>query len=129
MLLATIAQLWRSRGTHDRLGYAGQLCTVRFLSTFLPDETAVPRVVVKHVASQLHIANPNCLDRYRERPPTHLVHSREIRRRHGYRNFEDQPEHWRLVRWLYTRAWLSGERLVVLFDPTTACLLSRPCMR
>jgi len=113
------------RGPHNRLGYAVQLCTVRFLSTFLPDPTDVPRVVVKHLARQLDIADPNCLDRYRERPPTHLVHSREIRRRHGYRNFEDQPEHWRLVRWLYTRAWLSGERLVVLFDLTTARLIER----
>jgi len=47
---------------------------------------------------------------YRERLATHHTHAREIRERHGYRDFAEEPEHWRLVRWLYTRAWLSAER-------------------
>src|SRR4051794_34356916 len=111
------------RGAHNRLGYAVQLCTVRFLGTFLPNPTDVPRVIVQHLARQLEIADPHCLDQYRERPPTHRVHSQEIRKRHGYCDFEDQPGHWRLVRWLYTRAWWSGERLVVLFDLATARLI------
>ncbi len=29
-------------------------------------------------------------------------HATEIQRRHGYRGFRRQPEHFRLVRWLYT---------------------------
>ena len=103
------------RGAHNRLGYAVQLCTVRFLGTFLPYPTDVPRVIVQHLARQLEVADSHCLDQYRERPPTHRVHSQESRKRHGYCDFEDQPGHWRLVRWLYTRAWWSGERLVVLF--------------
>jgi TnpA family transposase len=113
------------RGVHNRLGYAAQLCTVRFLGTFLPDPTDVPHVIVKHLATQLNIPDPNCLDQYRERLPTHRVHAQEIRRRHGYRDFEDQPEHWRLLRWLYTRAWLSGERSIVLFDLATARMIER----
>src|SRR5450755_4540180 len=104
------AEIGAHRGVHNRLGYAAQLCTVRFLGTFLSDPTDVPRIVVKHLAAQLNIPDPNCLDQYRQRLPTHREHAEEIRQRYGYRDFENQPEHWRLLRWLYTRAWLSGER-------------------
>ena len=71
------------RGAHNRLGYAIQLCTVRFLGTFLPDPTDVPRIVAKHLAEQLDIDDPSCVARYGERPATHHGHAEEIRERHG----------------------------------------------
>ena len=119
------AEVASHRGTHNRLGYAIQLCTVRFLGTFLPEPTDVPWIVVKHLAEQLEIPDANCLGQYRERLATHHTHAREIRERHGYRDFAEEPEHWRLVRWLYTRAWLSAERPIVLFDLATARMTER----
>ncbi|PSB42793.1 DUF4158 domain-containing protein [Chroococcidiopsis thermalis] len=118
------AFIYKRRGNHNRLGFALQLSTVRFLGTFLSDPTDVPASVMSYVASQLSISDFQVLARYRT-GESRWDHTSEIRAAYGYRDFNSQPEHWRLVRWLYSRAWLSDERPSILFDLATARLVKR----
>ena len=101
-----------------------QIVTARFLGTFLSDPTDVPAAVVASVAAQLGIPGNTDLTLYRD-GEARWDHTALIRIRYGYRDFGEKPEHFRLVRWLYTRAWLSTERPSILFDLATAWLIER----
>ncbi len=113
----------RRRGDHNRLGFALQLCTVRFLGTFLVDPLAVPSIVVAYIAPQLGVSDTGCLTRYLDRPNTHWEHANQIQQHYGYRAFNEQPTYWRCVRWLYGRAWLGDESPSALFDAATVWLI------
>ena len=115
--------LARRRGLHNRLGFAVQLGTVRFLGTFLPDPTAVPAGVVRYLAQQLRIADPSCLTRYRT-SDQRWEHTAEIRRVYGYRDFLIPRVQFRLQRWLYALCWTGTDRPSVLFERATTWLLS-----
>lgn len=106
------------RGSHNQLGFAIQLGTVRFLGTFLSRPINVPKNVSLYVSEQLNI-NSNVLSLYTNERTTRN-HAQEIKRIYNYKDFTEQPHHWRLLRWLYTRAWVSAERPSVLFDLATA---------
>src|SRR4030095_1961160 len=86
--------------------------------------TDVPANIITNVANQLDMPDTTCLAYYRLRE-THWDHAAEITRAYGYHDFHEPREVFRLMRWLYTRAWLSAERPSVLFDLATARLVER----
>lgn len=73
-----------------QLGFAVQMCTVRYVGRFLVDDPLdVPWSVVEHLAAQLGIEDPSCVKRYTERSKTAYEHAWEIRDAYGYHPFED----------------------------------------
>ncbi|MFJ9775391.1 Tn3 family transposase [Kitasatospora sp. NPDC101157] len=111
------------RRSHNRLGFAAQLTTVRFLGVFLDDPTDIPVDVADYLAEQLGIGDSSVLAEYGERENTRLDHVRELRRLLEYREFaEAEPE---LRAWVDARAWTTGEGPKALFDAAVGWLRER----
>ncbi|WP_430626202.1 Tn3 family transposase [Sulfobacillus thermotolerans] len=112
------------RQAETQWGCAVQLGTVRFLGTFVDDPENIPANIGDYLAAQLGLAaTPNLRAYVQTR--VHWDHQRRIIAHYHYASFDAQPQHWRLTRWLYTRAWTAAERPSLLFDQTTAYLLDR----
>jgi TnpA family transposase len=97
----------RRRGDHNRLGFAMQLTTVRYLGLFLPAPLAVPGEVVGYLAGQLKIADLACVGQYTERRNTKFEHADEIKAEFGLRDFEEREKE--LRDWVDARAWTTGD--------------------
>jgi Domain of unknown function (DUF4158)/Tn3 transposase DDE domain len=110
------------RRPHNRLGFAIQLGTVRFLGTFLPDPLDVPTEVLAYQAGQLGI-DISGFQAYAEREMTPLEHAWEIRREYGYRDFAELEEE--LKSFLSARCATSAEGPKALFDRATTWLVER----
>jgi TnpA family transposase len=94
----------KRRGDHNRLGFALQMCTVRYIGLFLEDPLAVPWPVVEHLAAQLGIEDVSCVKEYTERLKTAYEHAWEIRDAYGYHPFEDHAQGRRFRAFLHGRA-------------------------
>jgi hypothetical protein len=116
-----VAQL---RGAHNRVGFAVQLGTARFLGAFLDDPTRTPTAVVTTMARQLGETPAPCLDAYRH-GRQRWRHAAAIREHYGFRDLEeDAAAAFRLTRWLYVLCWTGDDRPGLLFDRAITWLLA-----
>jgi hypothetical protein len=113
----------RHRGEHNRLGFAVQLCTVRFLGTFLEDLCEVPATIPVVLAHQLGIEHPEGFATY-STGEQRWEHAEEIRQPSGYHHCSAPFAQFRLNRWLYARCWTGTDRPGALFERATTWLLS-----
>ena len=77
---------WRAA---NRLGFALQLTTVRFVGTFHDDPTAVPPAVLATMSRQLGIDTTTDVTGYRA-GQWRGAHAAQIRTEHGYRDLADR---------------------------------------
>jgi TnpA family transposase len=110
------------RGDHNRLGFALQITSIRFLGGFLSDLNVVPISVQRFVAAQLSI-EISVLSNYAKRTFTKYDHTVLIREQYGYSDFNEWHWKFRLSRLLYARAWIGNERPSLMFDFSTAWLI------
>ena len=120
---ADLAFISGRRGGQNRLGFALQLASVRFLGGFPSDLNLVPSNAQAFVARQPSIGDAAVLADYAQRETTQREHAAIIRKRYGYREFGDPPWAFRLSRLLYARAWVGNERPSLMFDFATAWLI------
>ncbi len=118
-----LARIARKRGDHNRLGFAVQLGTVRYLGTFLTDLLEVPTPVVQTLARQLHITAIDGLRTY-QGGEQRWDHVQEICAQYGYVEITEPLVGWRLTRWLYALCWTGTDWPSVLFERATTWLMT-----
>ncbi len=105
---------------HTRLGFAVQLGTARFLGTFLSDLSAVPEIVVAHMATELNVGIDGW-SQYGTR--VQRQHKKLICQKYGYEEFHQSSKPFTLMRQLYAQSWLTEARYLTVFDQATSWLV------
>jgi TnpA family transposase len=81
-----IEMIKRRRRDHNKLGFALQLCVLRFPGWTLSDVHHIPDSVLEYIAKQLEI-NSKEIHLYADREQTKHEHLDEIRHTYGFKNF------------------------------------------
>lgn len=108
-----LAQIPVYSAAANRLGFALQLCTVRFMG-FVPDDlTSTPPAVVEYLARQLDI-DPESLALYGTRAQTKSDHTNAVMQYLGFRRATEGDSE-TLSRWLTERA-LEHDKPSLLYE-------------
>lgn len=97
------------RRDYNRLGFAVQLCILRYLGWTLSDITEVPVQVLCYIAKQIN-ADVESFSSYGEREATKYEHLEEIRKEYGYQTFT-LGQYRSLCKHLFNHAMANGNPL------------------
>lgn|SRR5574341_1075861 len=81
-----LAVVARQHGARNRLGFAVQLCVLRYPGRPLTDLLDIPLAVLTYIAGQVGVA-PEAFSAYGERESTVYEHLNRIRRLFGFRDY------------------------------------------
>ncbi|WP_264806715.1 Tn3 family transposase [Cytobacillus sp. NCCP-133] len=102
----------RHRRDHNRLGFAVQLCVLRYPGWSLSDVEPIPDYVIQYIARQID-ANPDSFSLYAKRDPTKHEHMEEIRQVYGYQNFS-ASKYREVAQYLLSHALQNGNSMYLL---------------
>jgi len=77
----------KHRRDHNRLGFAIQLCILRYPGCTINNMLEIPENLISYVAKQINV-EPNVFSLYAQRDTTRREHLEEIRQVFGYINFD-----------------------------------------
>ncbi|WP_223070438.1 Tn3 family transposase [Paenibacillus caui] len=97
------------RRDYNRIGFAVQLCVLRYLGWTLSDVKDVLVQVLRYIAKQIH-ADVESFASYGDREATKYEHLDEIRKEYGYRTFT-LSEYRSLCKHLFSHAMANGNPL------------------
>ncbi len=97
------------RRDHNRLGFAVQLCVLRYLGWTFSDVKEVPVQIIRYLAKQINV-DPESFASYGDREATKYEHLDEIRKEYGYQNFTS-GEYRSLCKNLFPHAMANGNPL------------------
>ena len=117
-------QIARHRREVNRLGFAVQLGTVRYLGRFLENPAHAPAHVGAWTAREIGIAPGTDLAGYGE-GEWRWSHQAEIRRTYGYQPFSTPGVETELGEWLRARARVTAESSRALFARASEFLMGR----
>lgn len=98
--------IYKRRRDHNRLGFAVQLCILRYVGWTLADIKDIPEQALTYIASQIGVDTKSFLS-YGDREATKYEHLDEIRNEYGYKAFT-RSEYRYLVKLLISQALING---------------------
>lgn len=111
------------RGAHNRLGFALQLSTLRYLGLFIKQPFDVPDVVIETLQEQLNLHEKVDYQRYLN-GSQRWHHIQQIRDYYGYTDLSEGRIVFYFCRWLYALCWSGIDRPKVLFEKAQYWLIA-----